>query len=550
MIDRERRRVLMYGGLALTGGALTAGVRAAADGSGETDTGAGTDTASTTAATGDRSVSTAGEWASLGGTLGNNAFVPDASGPESPVTVAWESEYGGRVAVANGLVYVPVDGAVHALDAATGSLEWQSADVDASGTPAVTADAVHVGGERLTAVDPYTGDICCLFDPTVVDRVPSPVVAAGLVLVVADGVLYALDAVGYEEQWRFEPDEPLYEHPVAVADGTVIALGESRVYALDVDDGSERWTNEPADNGDHSRFTPPSADRVGHPVATDNVVAVGRERPGPSASESTGEIALYDLETGAKRVAGESSSAPGPIADDRFYVHPRGSFDIVGYDGETGEPAWRPAVATSDVSSIVVADGTVYAGLATDGAGGPDEQSDSGTGVYAFDSETGAVEWAVPTDPVRSLALVGGTLYAAGDEWVIAIRSEGDDGSADADEELDTLAADEAGDTGTAGGGDGDTTGTGDRGSGDDVDERAVAQRADAESVALGNESDGSDDRTGGDGTALQSEVESVEGDGSDELPGFTSGTGIAGGALALEWLRRRASGEEGEGEE
>ncbi|WP_339105205.1 PQQ-binding-like beta-propeller repeat protein [Haloterrigena salinisoli] len=549
MVEHERRRVLQYAGLAIAGGSLTTSAAAADEGD---------DPAS---------IGEAAGWSSLGGNPGNNAAVPTESGPKVPVTVAWEYDRSGPTAVVDGTVYLATDGEVHALDAADGSLEWKIDDIGASGTPAVTDEAVYVGGERLTRIE-RDGTLCCQADLGYDEAIPSPVVANGLVLVVAGGILYALDARDLEVRWQFDPaDGTLYEQPVAVGDGAVFAVSESRLFARELADGTHRWTDDdPSGEDEYSHFTSPSDRQISYPVATDDVVAVGSVDSEPEAVWENGHVTLYDAETGVKRTRSESAITPGPITDGRFFA--RTTHDLYGFDRETGENDWVTEYAMYHVSSAVVADGTVYASATVNGDrytadGMPDPQ----TGVYAFD-KNGEVEWAIGTGERPTLALADGTLYAGG-ETLLAIRSEANEAGDESDGEDDTgddAPEDDGGDAEDGSeGSDGDEGAAEDGSGGSDGDDEPTN-----ETEANGAEQDpGSDDGDDGNGTSDANEegtasegatndTESTndgsngdagEGDGDgnaseeetdDGMPGFTAGAGIAGGALSLEWLRRR----------
>ncbi|WP_436346507.1 outer membrane protein assembly factor BamB family protein [Natronorubrum sp. FCH18a] len=542
MVEYDRRRVLQYTGLAIAGGALTTGVAAAQD---------------------DESapVGEADGWSSLGGNPGNNPVA--SSGPEPPVTVAWEYDRGGPAAVADGTVYLTTGGEVHALDADDGTLAWQTHDIGAIGTPAVTDEAVYVGGERLTRIE-LDGEICCQADLGYDEAIPSPVVAEGLVFTVAGGVLYAVDAREYEIRWQFDPaDGTLYEQPVAVGDGAVFAVSESRLFARELEDGTERWTDDdPTGDDEYSHFTAPNDRQVSHPVATDDVVAVGSVDSEPGAVWESGYTTLYDAETGVKRTRSEPAPVtPGSITDERFFA--RTMHDLRGFDRETGERDWETEYNMYHVSSAVVSDKLVYAGVTVNGEAYAEEMPEPATGVYAFD-ENGETEWAIETDERPTLAMADGTLYASG-ETLIAIRSEtdgsedGSDDDGDEDPADDGESGDDGGESGDGGGESGDDGETG----GDESPDGADGNGGDG-----GNETDGSDDGSGADGSdggngtddpsegsadgpedaadGPNGEPDGDEGDdGEDGTPGFTAGAGIAGGALTLEWLRRRGGDED-----
>ncbi|WP_440772148.1 outer membrane protein assembly factor BamB family protein [Natronorubrum sp. DTA28] len=493
MVEHDRRDVLKYTGLTAMGGLLSTGV-AAADGA---------RTAPLEESPG---------WSSLGGNSGNNPVVPASSEPEPPVTVAWEYNHGGPVAVVDDTVYLTVDGEVHALDAADGTLEWKTENIGATGTPAVTADLVYVGGERLTQLERDDGEICCQSDLGYDEAIPSPAIANDRVFVVADGVLYAVDAHDNEERWQFEPDgDPLYEQPVAVGGGVVFAVSESRAFALELEDGTVRWTDdEPVGDDEHSRFMEPNPRQTSSPVATDDVVAIGSADTDEYSMWPLGYTTLYDVETGEKRASCERAPFdPGPITDDRFYG--LDSHNGTGYDRETGEELWNTEVNTYRVPSMAVGDGIVYAGLTIDGIGyDPDDVPEEIDGVYALDAETGEIEWSVGTNEIPTVAITDGTVYASS-ETLVAIRSEGDDRSEESDDE--------------------DAPADGENHGGNGDDDTSESTTGDADESDVGDEGDGNESRTGS----------AEETDGEEAVPGFTAGAGVAGGAAALEWLRRRS---------
>ncbi|GAB7020186.1 outer membrane protein assembly factor BamB family protein [Halostagnicola bangensis] len=502
MTNHGRRRILKYAGIAATTGGLfatTGAARSDTAGTSEDESG---------------SVTSVDGWSSLGGGPGNNGYVPETDGPDEPV-VDWEYDHGGSVAIVDGIVFLSTGGAVHALAAADGSLEWKTHDIGAGGTPAVTADGVYVGGERLTKISPRNGDICCYAELEYDRTIPAPVVANDLALVVADGVLYAVDSREMEIEWEFDPEgDSLYEQPVAVADGAVFAVSKSRVFALELEDGTERWTIDDPPRQADSYFAEPNPRHVRYPVATDDVVSVGTVNPAGASIWQNGQIVLFDTETGKERVKSESQPLkPAPITEDRFYGI--GTHSVRGYDRESGSQTWETDVSTYVVSSLVSNEDAVFAGLQVDGeVYGPGEAPEPGIGVYAFD-DSGETSWKIETDDVPTVALADETLYACTEETLVAIRAESSEG-------------------------DGDTE-TGDENA--DVEDGENDETTNESSESEGpadTDSDGNGSETGGD-----NESNTGEDGGSDEAPGFTAGAGIAGGAVALEWLRRRVNANE-----
>ncbi|WP_323172928.1 PQQ-binding-like beta-propeller repeat protein [Natrialba sp. PRR66] len=533
MVEHDRRNVLKYAGLAMTGGALATGSTVA------DTTGSGTGVNGI-----DGSAAESRGWSSIGGNAGNNPVVSADDAPETPVTVAWEYDQAGPAAVVDGTVYLTTNGEVHALDAADGSVEWRTDAIGASGTPAVADDTVYVGGERLTVIDAANGDLCCQHDLGYDEDIASPVVADGRVLTVGDGTLYALDAAERELAWEFTPDgDPLYEQPVAVGGDAAVAVSESRAFARELADGTERWRlDEPVGDDEHSRFAKPSHRQTSFPVATDDVVAIGSADTEPEAMWPLGYTTLYDVETGEQRVSSARAAFdPAAITDERLYALE--SHNARGHDRETGEEGWDTAVSTYQVSSLAIGDGTVYAGLTIDGeAYGPGEAPEDENGVYAFDSETGEVEWSVGTDDIPTIAVTDGTIYASS-ETLVAIRTEGDDRDAES-------ADGEGNEDETDGESDGEADGNGtesdssDSTDGNDTGESSTGGANESASGA-GNGSEtgnGSGDGDLGEGN-VESEADSNEE--SEGMPGFTAGAGVVGAAAGIEALRRRTDTDE-----
>ncbi|MFP8957774.1 PQQ-binding-like beta-propeller repeat protein [Natrialbaceae archaeon A-CW3] len=430
-------------------------------------------------------------WSSVRGNAGNTAYVPDERGPDASAAVAWEYDHGGPVAVVGGSVFLTVDGAIHALDADSGELLGETDDIGAAGAPAVVDGTLYVGGDQLTAIDIGEDGVDWELDLDPDDVVPSPTVVEGTVFVVADGTLYAIEADDGDEAWSFEPDDgSMIEQPVAAGGGAVFTTDGETLYATEIDDGSERWTS------DHGEY------REQIVVATDSAVS----------TQAGGDdlVAVYETATGELNW-GKSGSAVGLATSEHVYTSAEDG--IVGYHHETGEEHWQSTIEDATFGLPIGAGASVYVGIG---------DSSDGTGVAAFDVVEDELEWVVQTESQPTdLAFADGTVYAS-DDGLLAIRSEGgENGTDDTGED-----GDEANDSD-----DGDEEGSGD----DQDDEDAETDgdgEGDDEDVVFGDDQD--------------DEVDDQD-DGSDEhddgMPGFTTGTGVVGGALTLEWLRRRAGG-------
>ncbi|WP_312908982.1 PQQ-binding-like beta-propeller repeat protein [Natronosalvus caseinilyticus] len=518
MSDHSRRTFLRRTGLTITAGSALAAA-------------SGTTAVASTAAD-------PGDWPSLGGRSGNNARV--ASGIDDPgsLEVAWSCDCGGHIAVVDETVYLRADdGSVHAYDAADGSQLWQTDDLGADRTPAVADETVYVGGEALTAVDAKNGDVRWRLDLEYSDGIRSPNVADGVVFVVGDGVLYALEASSGKEQWQFDPDDgELHESSVPIDDGAVFVADETRLYAREASDGSERWTFDLEANDDDGQF------RAITPVVDYGTLAAGYR------GESDAGLSYHDVESGGRvaRVAGRAHNHPPVIGSELVYtVDGTNNDTATGHDLETGEKEWEPEPSGEGTSPLIIDEEHVYAGLKSDSES-TDEDEESWMRFYAFDAWDGSVDWERDTRAVLSpLALVDETLYVGSvdGDALAALRpgGEGEDGDNDDEgSEIDDDTDDQ--ENGSDGSDDTDDGGSGDESS----------------DISEGNESDSTDNSSGADETnetnetigSNDTENESETGDGgssADETPGFTGIGALAGGGLALEWLRRRVDEDESE---
>jgi outer membrane protein assembly factor BamB len=217
--------------------------------------------------------------------------------------------------VVDGVVYVGVleplqdlaleemqEGAVYALDAASGNVRWRystgvlsATDIAVANGIAYVATADDLGqGARATlfALDTATGQERWRLRPGDRARLNPPVVAGGLVYVgglAADletgrGLIYALNAATGTERWRADLS-PRGTSPAAVADGVLYAsAGDRAVHALDAATGAERWRFAPADA---DRFSVSAA-----PSVADGVVYV---------SSNDGTLYALDDADGAER---------------------------------------------------------------------------------------------------------------------------------------------------------------------------------------------------------------------------------------------------------
>ncbi|WP_293031448.1 PQQ-binding-like beta-propeller repeat protein [Natronococcus sp.] len=428
-------------------------------------------------------------WRSRRGNPGNTGYAPEASGPDDPAVVEWrQDDATGPVAVVDGVVYQTDDGAVHAFDADDGDRIEASPDVGADGAPTVADGRIYVGGDRLAVLDADLEGIEWTIGFE--GDVPEPIVADGSAFVVVDGTLYAIDAAEGTERWQFESDGgKLHGQAVAVADGAVFATDGRTLYALETGDGSRRWANY--DGGFRKQVV----------VATDDTVSV--------QAGGVDEIAVYDTGSGDLRWIAEGYAST-LATDDRIYALT--GTDVVGYDRESGDEQWRPGLESATYGPPIADGEKLYVGI---------ESSNQGPGIVAFDLGDGTLEWSIETDAQPGdLAIADNTLYAVTGE-LLAIRAES---------AFDDIDANET---------DGDNVTQPENGN-------DTFEATDPEDI--GDDSD--DNETDEDGETEAADEVLGDDDGEDEgVPGFTTGAGIVGGAVALEWLRRNASVEPAETE-
>ena len=172
----------------------------------------------------------------------NATIEPDATPVATPTITApdpavkWKVDAGNirfsSLATANGLVYVPGDGSLTALDLRSGQKRWEfeSGLYGYEGTdPVVAGDTVLFGISSDISIDPSRSDYLYA------------------------GVMFALDARTGREKWRFKVDEEQVSTPVVVNDTIYFGSGHlpdgtafspppnGYIYALKLATGKLQW---------------------------------------------------------------------------------------------------------------------------------------------------------------------------------------------------------------------------------------------------------------------------------------------------------------------
>ena len=210
---------------------------------------------------------------------------------------------------------------------------------------------VYVGSNdgHVYAIDAGGGEELWRFRPDAAART-RPAIAAGALYVGSDdGVVYALNAVSGEELWRFNTGHPVESAPT-VAQGIVYIAPSTRalLYALDAGSGEELWQREFDDRSRYLMLAPDDGVVYFDSLRDDRVYAL---------DAASGEE-LWRFEEGS------ANSAPSVSKGD--------DYTLVTPQGFTGSVrAWTPPAGsrlklyTGDPHSYfyaqTVADGVVYA---------------------------------------------------------------------------------------------------------------------------------------------------------------------------------------------
>lgn len=511
------------------------------------------------------------DWPSHRGGPGHARYIPDGHEfDEGELEAAWsvEGAGAGSVAVADGTVYTPTEDGVVALDATDGTVVWENTDIDA-GTPSVAGETVYLSGTEVVALDRADGSVRweTEFDPE--EEIVWQTVAYGGVYVVVDGTLYALDADDGSVRWKKESvgsdDDDEYEFftAPAAANGVIYSVTGAGLIALEPETGAEVWQKGTIDSQPDTVY------------ATSEAVAY--------AADGSAEWPLRDAQTGEFVAVGYGFRE---IAfGEEIYV---GGGSDHGYGGGSirgDEYSWSLDVLYT-YGQAVISGETVFAYLTRNGGPPNPEWRDYDEHLVALNKYDGSEKWALSKDdaPVgRIRAISGETIYVDHDGDLVALRDETDegdenddtDGGDDEQDESDEENEQHDGDTEENDSDDDeeneqqndDDTGEDD---GDDEDECPCpdddpaddgggsgsddggSSGDDGESVDDDDDDDDGDVGTGdagtgdaGNETGAGNETRTESNTTADNVPGFTTGAGLFGGALGLEWLRRKAGVDE-----
>ena len=323
-----------------------------------------------------------------GGTLGGRAQPL----PPGKLRLRWEYKIdrGGSssAAIVAGVAYLGGgDGAVHAVDLATGELKWRrETGASFETTPLVRLDGLFIGdtsgvfhalsvadGRPLWTFETGERIVSSAHIPSVDDQERPGPAGGAIVFGSYDSHLYCLSAGDGKEVWRFQMGAQAHATP-CVAEGLVLGGGcDAMLHAVDASTGQRKWDA-----------------RMGAPVATGPVAFEGKV----VAGNLEGKLACFSLADGTELWSREfeGESFFGLFAySEGCLVAPGRNSALYCLDPGTGELKWKAANRAGFDASPVASGGQVY-------APGKDGK------LHVFDIATGEEVWSFPA---------GGELAAA-----------------------------------------------------------------------------------------------------------------------------------------
>ncbi len=457
--------------------------------------------------------------------------------PEDPI----ESQ-----TVAYGTVFVVADGTLYALEPDDGSVRWEhesiTVELDHMDTAEENLDFVSTtaaaNGVVYAGVADNAGGATAAFDPETGDEVwaesssnysdSRQARATATAVTVGSASFYA----------RHIADAQTGEHLMkATSEGISVVFGEERyvggydgsqLEAGSLDDGEERWTAGVRRN----IYAPP--------VIVDDVVYLYfDEYPGQDPSDSSvysGELVAFAKDDGSERWAISKEVLPVgevlAVSGDTLYLDHDGELvalreetdeeDDTGEDGDEEDDTGEDNDDNGDGQGEddgEPSDGDADEGE-TDDSGQPDGEDEAGD--KAGDDEPEESSEGEDEEDDEDDEQYGGE---EGDE------DEIDDSVDETDDSVGETDDETGDDNGDDGGSDDDPNGDDDTG----IDDGPNGDEGDD----AGDDTDDGDDAV--DADSEDDPNDETADDEADSVPGFTTGAGIAGGVLGLEWLRRNA---------
>ncbi|WP_273739438.1 PQQ-binding-like beta-propeller repeat protein [Natrinema soli] len=469
-----------------------------------------------------------------------------------PDGVAWryDGPHDMRSATVEGdRLYTENDGTVYAIDTADGSLVWETGDIGANGPPVVEGGMVYVAGEPVQAIDAETGEVNWESEFESFEMA----VGHGMVYISEDGTVYALDAEDGSIEW--ERNELTVEWEIS---------GETEVFTVDSLEAGD--TDDDlvyvSGNVETGLFTVTGLD----PMTGELEMTMGRTEEVAGLAAESGYMGiqpnfdssyLYNIST-KERLGSVYPSVGYTFSGDGFFGATR--YGVVSaYDlSAGGELAWEMEYAQSFPQ---VVGNTAIALYGPSSVQHTPEESEDEDRVVAYDLATGEEQWRYVFDerewtagngPSTGVEIDENTIYVSrgGELWALRSETEAPDDPEDGDprddeqdesDEQDEGQQDES-DKDQQGGEDDSDTGEDDNDDGGSGSDNGGSS-GDDDDGDVGNGTAGNGDA--GNETNAGNETDTENNSDADNVPGFTTGSGLLGGALGLEWLRRKAGVDE-----
>jgi outer membrane protein assembly factor BamB len=300
--------------------------------------------------------------------------------------VVWQAHPVGDViyaspAVVNGLLYdIAFDsGELFALNASSGAVVWRQTLQGQFfvSSPTVVGNVLYVGVGFYTpyytgavyAINALTGQV--LWNNANVHAIQTaPTVANGLVYVADDfGVISALDTSAGQIQWSYNTNVSTGVGSAGALANGILYMGVGQfLFALNASNGTVLWRQET------SQYIASS------PAVQNGVVYI---------NSADGGVYAFDASTGAaiwhqavRIYYGTSMSiAYGTI----YLCGSQGAPGLVALDAQTGATLWSRAIVQCNYASPTVANGVVYVGWESEEA--------INSHILAFNASTGAQLW-------------------------------------------------------------------------------------------------------------------------------------------------------------
>ncbi|HLG56228.1 MAG TPA: PQQ-binding-like beta-propeller repeat protein [Vicinamibacterales bacterium] len=320
----------------------------------------------------------------------------EAQAPTSrPATTGWRVKFdgsGSSPVIADGVLYVgSADGAVYAVNPATGDIKWRFQTGERL-SPATSWTQVIIAPPGSTALETAVnlGDTLRREGRRRVDMAPA--VANGTVFIGSgDRSFYAIDASTGKMRWSYEAGGGMAANnnltapwPAAVVkNGSAYFVTDEGLHAVDTLTGKRQWVFETLQGL--------SAKGVGKRVPS-----------GPVLGDGVLFLTAW------------------PFGDPRS--KPRKSF-LYAVDASSGKARWVTSVDGGFVTEPVTANGFVFFAV-EDSTSGP--SSDSAT-LYAIDAADGQVKWkfgAAQEFARLDLLVAGNTIYFRTDKSLSALELE------------------------------------------------------------------------------------------------------------------------------